>query len=65
MVIANHFLLPEALEKYSLSIFSRLFPGLIEIICEINQQFFEHVHIGFLGNTEKFINVTNGVTLYS
>lgn len=54
----NHTLLSEALEKWPLSIFSRLLPRPMEIIYEINQRFLERVHIKFLGNPEKLSNLS-------
>jgi starch phosphorylase len=46
----NHTLLPEALEKWPLSLFGRLLPRHLEIIYEINQRFLDQVRIKFLGN---------------
>lgn len=49
----NHTLLPEALEKWSLPLFSRVLPRHTEIIYEINRRFLEQVHASFPGDTER------------
>lgn len=48
----NHTLLPEALEKWSLSLFSRLLPRHLEIIYEINQRFLDQVRIKYPGDNQ-------------
>ncbi len=49
----NHTLLPEALEKWPLSIFGHLLPRILEIIYEINQRFLNRVRIKFPGDEGK------------
>ncbi|ACK68662.1 glycogen/starch/alpha-glucan phosphorylase [Gloeothece citriformis PCC 7424] len=49
----NHTLLPEALEKWPLSIFGRLLPRHLEIIYEINRRFLDQVRMKYPGNNEK------------
>lgn len=49
----NHTLLPEALEKWSLSLFGRILPRHLEIIYEINQRFLNQVRIKYPDNPEK------------
>ncbi|ACK66350.1 glycogen/starch/alpha-glucan phosphorylase [Rippkaea orientalis PCC 8801] len=54
----NHTLLPEALEKWPLSIFGRLLPRLLEIIYEINNRFLERVRIKFPDNGSKMSSLS-------
>jgi starch phosphorylase len=54
----NHTLLPEALEKWPLSIFGRLLPRLMEIIYEINHRFLERVRIQFPNDFGKMSRVS-------
>ncbi len=48
----NHTLLPEALEKWSLPLFSSLLPRHLEIIYEINHRFLDEVKIKHAGNEQ-------------
>jgi starch phosphorylase len=49
----NHTLLPEALEKWSLKLFSSILPRHTEIIFEINRRFLNDVQKKYPGNIEK------------
>ena len=54
----NHTLLPEALEKWSLSLFSSLLPRHLEIIYEINHRWLNQVRIKYPNNNEKLSNLS-------
>ncbi len=53
MAYTNHTLLPEALEKWSVSLFECLLPRLLEIIYEINAHFLHEVALKWPGDTER------------
>ena len=49
----NHTLLPEALERWSLSLFGKLLPRHLEIIYEINHRFLKQVRMRFPTDTSR------------
>ena len=49
----NHTLLPEALEKWPVSLFERILPRHLELIYEINARFLDQVRKKYYGQTER------------
>ncbi|MEB3292856.1 MAG: glycogen/starch/alpha-glucan phosphorylase [Synechococcales bacterium] len=54
----NHTLLPEALERWSVELFSRLLPRHLEIIYEINYRFLDAVRIKFIGDEDRIARMS-------
>ena len=54
----NHTLLPEALECWSLSLFSKVLPRHLQIIYEINARFLDEVRIRFFGDEERIARLS-------
>ena len=58
MSYTNHTLLPEALEKWALPLFSRTLPRHLEIIYEINKRFLAEVRRRFPGDEARVARVS-------
>ena len=58
MAYTNHTLLPEALEKWPVSLFQRLLPRLLEIIYEINAHFLKQVAQKWPGDNERLARMS-------
>ena len=53
MAYTNHTLLPEALERWPVSLFERLLPRPLEIIYQINEHFLREVSLRWPGDNER------------
>jgi glycogen phosphorylase len=54
----NHTLLPEALERWSLPVFSKILPRHLEIVYEINARFLDEVRLRFFGDDERIARMS-------
>jgi glycogen phosphorylase len=54
----NHTLLPEALERWPLSMFQRVLPRHLEIIFEINARFLDEVRLRFFGDEQRLARMS-------
>ncbi|NNF17141.1 MAG: glycogen/starch/alpha-glucan phosphorylase [Gammaproteobacteria bacterium] len=58
MAYTNHTLLPEALEKWSVSLFGRLLPRILDIIYEINARFIGEVGQRWPGDEQRIARMS-------
>ena len=58
LAYTNHTLLPEALEKWGLPLFSSLLPRHLELIYEINRRFLQQVRLKYPGNEQILAKVS-------
>ena len=58
MAYTNHTLLPEALEKWSVHLFTRLLPRILEIIYEINARFLHEVDNRWPGDVDRLARMS-------
>ncbi len=58
LAYTNHTLLPEALEKWPLPWFEKVFPRHLEILYEINRRFLDHVRAHFPGDEVRVERVS-------
>jgi starch phosphorylase len=54
----NHTLLPEALERWSLPVFSKVLPRHLEIIYEINARFLDEARMRFFGDDARIARLS-------
>ncbi|MEN8141157.1 MAG: glycogen/starch/alpha-glucan phosphorylase [Thermodesulfobacteriota bacterium] len=54
----NHTLLPEAMEKWQVELFTRLLPRHMEIIYEINRRFLDEVRLRYPGDNERLARMS-------
>ena len=54
----NHTLLPEALERWPIALFSRILPRHMEIVFEINARFLDEVRLRYIGDAERLARMS-------
>jgi len=58
MAYTNHTLLPEALERWSVNMFGRLLPRVLEIVFEINARFLAEVALKWPGDKDRLARMS-------
>ena len=54
----NHTLLPEALERWSIAVFSKVLPRHLEIVYEINARFLDEARLRFFGDEARIARLS-------
>jgi starch phosphorylase len=54
----NHTLLPEALERWPVSLFGHILPRHLEIVYQINERFLDEVRIRFFGDEQRIARMS-------
>ncbi len=58
LAYTNHTLLPEALERWPISVFAKVLPRHLEIIYEINARFLDAMRIRYFGDEARIARLS-------